>query len=500
MGGYLIAGIRTWLENKWVRAVAPYLAATIFVLLADWFSQAIFDLAHVRRVSMVYLCAVLFTAMNFGARPGLFAALLSFGMFNSFLIDPSNDLSMNSTEQVITLAVFFAVAIATGGLAGRVRDEALRTKARANTNAVLLAASGEMSAIAEEERLRANLVTSIARATDGEAVLVDANHRHAFPPLAAGASHGALIAAALASKPNEVTMPDGWRARAVLLHDIELGVILWRPGASAARAIDDLSAFVNVLVDLAAASIARARLADEHAEAQAQIRAERLQATLLSSMSHDFRTPLSAILTSASGLLEYGDTLSRETRADLYLTIQEEAERLNRFVANLLNMTRIEAGVLDVEQTTFDADEVIRRVVSRAQKAHSDKQIQCADRTGPLIMRGDPMLLEHALLNVVENAMRFTPPEAPVSVACKSRPAAITLQVTDSGPGVAEKDRERIFEKFFRADGDRRQQNVGLGLSIVKGLVEAMGGSVRADARADGASGLCVTIELPAPA
>jgi two-component system sensor histidine kinase KdpD len=206
---------------------------------------------------------------------------------------------------------------------------------------------------------------------------------------------------------------------------------------------------------------------------------------------------LAAILASASTLREFAELGARE-REDLLATIQEEAERLNRFVANLLHMSRLESGALTPDRGALDLAEVVFAVARRLDRGRDAGRIAVTTGDAVLAARADPVLLDHALVNVLENALAYSPAGSPVAVAVRREGAAVLVTVQDEGPGVPAADLPRIFEKFFQS-GPRRAERpgTGLGLSIARGLVEAMGGAVQADNRA-GRSGLVVTLILPA--
>ena len=227
----------------------------------------------------------------------------------------------------------------------------------------------------------------------------------------------------------------------------------------------------------------------------AAVQTERLHASLLSSISHDFRTPLSAIITSASSLRAFGDTFNVDTRADLCATIQEEAERLHRFVAKLLDITRLDADTLHPVQSKFDLVQVAEDV--RVRLSSSAKQIELRMDGDDLIARGDPVLFEHALTNVVENALRFAN-ATPVFLEIKRDGNDIIARVIDHGVGVPAEELEAIFERFYRASTNASPaRGYGLGLSITRGLIEAMGGRVSAQASEEN-SGLTMCIAMPA--
>ena len=234
----------------------------------------------------------------------------------------------------------------------------------------------------------------------------------------------------------------------------------------------------------------------------ARARTEDLRNALLSSISHDLRTPLAAVLASATSLQEFGDKFDAKTRHDLTATIQEEAERLNAFVTNLLNMTRLESGALDPASAAFDLAEVVERVRKRFERLRGKRRIGCQLGEGAAVAMGDPVLFEVALANVLENAIRYSPSDGAISLVSFVRPGArgdeVVVQVTDEGPGVPEVELPSLFDKFYRGAAAKRMPGTGLGLSIVRGVMQGMGGQASASLRTDGPSGLVMSLALPA--
>lgn len=482
------ARARRWLRSEAWRFAAAFLIVGASGLLAEVLSTQF----GVTRLSMLFLGAVVLVALWHGAQPALFAAVLAFLVYNFFLTEPRFTFQFAGVEDILTLIIFLTVALATGILAGRVRDEGIRSRARAASTAALFQASRDMSAMADEDELRASLAERVAATSGGEACVAYAGRRWLAP--AGAAPPGPERIAAGETGPAD----DAWRACVLTVDDADLGLVLWRPRLHARGEADD--ALVRVVADLGAAAIARARLGQQKSEIEALARTEKLRAALLSSISHDFRTPLSSILASVSSLREFGDRFPKETRDDLLSTIEEETERLNRFVVNLLNMTKLEAGALTVQAGPMDLGEIVHAILSRRQGKGGARNLSSTLPDTPLLAAGDPVLFEQALSNVVDNALRYCPPSAEIAIG--ARPAAgeaIVLDIEDRGPGLTAEDAGRIFEKFYRAPATAAAQaGAGLGLSITRGLVESMGGQVEAGRRRDGAPGLRVSLTVPA--
>lgn len=472
--------------------ISKYAAAAGFVALSTLAAELLFRFSASPRTSMVFLASVLFSAYFLGSGPAYLAAGLAFLVYNFYLVEPRFTFLFES-EDLLTLAVFLAVAMLTGNLTGRVRDQAARAEARARTTDVLFRATREFASLSEEEVIRQRLARRLAAAAGGQAFVQDGQRL----AVSEGPAPRLELLAAARAFAVDVSVPhDGWTFHVLGAADLPLGVAAWRPGGDHVLSRDETT-LLEILAEAGAAALARARLAAAKAEAETRARTEDLRNALLSSVSHDLRTPLAAILASASSLEQFGETFAPDVRRDLAATIQEEAERLDVFVANLLNMTRVEAGALIVRPAPFSAAEVIDRTVERRIRSLR-RQARVSTPADLPEALGDPVLFEQALGNVVENAMRHTPPDAPVEVQAWSADGEVVVEVSDAGPGVAPGELPHIFEKFFRGGAGAGRVGTGLGLSITRGLMEGMGGAVAARNHPAPQRGLAVTLRLPA--
>jgi len=489
--------LKTWLPST--RTILNYLAAFVIVALATALAEYIYQLSHLLRLSSLFLAAVLVVAYWLGAGPAYFAAVIAFLGFNFYVLGGRTPFSFASWESILTLGVFFFTAMLTGNLTGRVRDEAQKAQARARATQALFDATRDFSASADESFIHERLAHHLAAAARGSALVHADGATFTAPDDAFAPSENLLRqvqALAGGAWPNGVatSFMDGWTLRPLYADGAALGVAAWRSPAGGQHAADEQT-LLEILADAGAAAVARARLAAAAANAEARARTEELRNALLSSISHDLRTPLAAIMASASSLQEFGDDFDAATRRDLTATIQEESERMNAFVANLLNMTKLEAGALAVQRTRFDIHEIIDRTTRRHGVAH--KRTIVAAAAGPdLEAAGDPVLFEQALGNIVENAVRYSPPGSTVSIACEREGGEAVVRVMDEGPGVPAHDLVRIFDKFYRSPAVNSTTGTGLGLSIARGFMEAMGGGVTAENRAMPARGLLVTLTL----
>jgi two-component system sensor histidine kinase KdpD len=270
-----------------------------------------------------------------------------------------------------------------------------------------------------------------------------------------------------------------------------------RPGALLSP---DQRRLFDALSDQAALAIERINLSEDIDRARLAAETERLRSALLTSISHDLRTPLASILGSASTLNSQRGNLDEAAQEELTGMIQEEAERLNRFIANLLDMTRLESGAIAPNLDFVDLGDVVGSALQRAAGVLAHHQIRVNLAANLPMLKLDPVLFEQVLFNLLDNAAKYTPPDSTVELRAARYGNQVRLEVADEGDGIPSADLERIFDKFYRVQAsDRKRAGTGLGLAICRGFVEAMGGSIRAANRTD-RRGALLSIMLPVPA
>ncbi len=465
-------------------------------------------------LSMIFLAAVLGCAVTVGQWPAIAAAILSFLAYNFFFIPPVFSFSIATPYEFFALMIFLLVGVVTGGLAGRVRDQSNAARARVRTMQSLYDISRKLSATVSIEDVLWVVVRQAAAAIKGQVVMLlragegaesgELAIKAAFPPEDT-LQPSEWAAARWAFGRTEVA---GWRTGTLpnafyQFHPIRtssgtIGVIGISPAdRGKPLSAEDERAFA-ALIDQGALAIERALLVIEARRGEALAERERLQATLLSSISHDLRTPLSSILGSVTSLREYGGRMAQADRDDLVVTIEEEARRLTRFVANLLDMTRVESGTLALRRDWIEMSDVIPAAVKRAQKSFPSRAVETRVAAGELPVQGDPVLFEQVLFNLLDNADKYAEPGTPTVVAAQAKAGRVLVTVEDQGRGIPPADLDRVFEKFTRlGTGDGRPAGTGLGLAIAKGVVQAMGGTIRAESPARAGHGTLITIDLP---
>jgi two-component system, OmpR family, sensor histidine kinase KdpD len=256
---------------------------------------------------------------------------------------------------------------------------------------------------------------------------------------------------------------------------------------------------LDALADQAAVAIERVALAGTLAEARLSAETERLRAALLTSISHDLRTPLATILGTVTSLRNYADKYDASDRAELLATLESEAERMNRFVGNLLDMTRLESGAIELRLDLADVGEIVGAALARAGGIVAEHRVEVSIDPELPMLQLDPILFEQVLFNLLDNAAKYAPPGSCIEVRARREGDVVAVEVADQGPGILPDDLERVFDKFYRVQAqDRRRAGTGLGLAICRGFIEAQGGHIAAQNRRDG-SGAVLTIRLPVP-
>ena len=490
----------------------PYLGSTTLVGLAVMFGEAIGGNATMPNLSLVFLAAVVGAAVAFGRWPAIVASALSFVSYNYFFIEPIYTLTVAQPHELLALFVFLAVSVLVSTLAGRVRDQARIASDRMRATRRLYDFSRRISGIASLDEVAEAAASDMHGALARNVVILleqdgDIALTGMWPPVDE-LDAASMAAARWAHEHDEPagaktqTLPTApWLFVPLKTPRARVGVIGISAAADGVPLDPEARSLFDTLAEQTAAALERAALSREMGTVKAAAETERVRNTLLASISHDFRTPLASILGASTTLIAFGDRMANATRADMLAQIKEEAEHLDRMVRDLLAITRVEAGGLELRRDWLDPRETADRVVIAARRRAPGRIIEVTG-TAPLV-EADATLIEQALSNIVENALRHGGPEARVVVAVRGTEGRVLIQVTDDGAGIAAEALPHVFEKFASAGApDRRDggESTGLGLAIAKGIVEAHGGTIEAESPVDGSSGARFTIALPRPA
>lgn len=491
---------------QWALAVGVPLAS---VGVTTALGLGLSALVALQNLSMLFLAAVLLSAVLAGRFSALLAAMLSFVAYNIVFIEPTGRLTVARPEELLSLAIFVAVALAAGQLAARLRLSMDRSRLQARQAQALLDFARKLSGAFGQEQVLDAMASHFSGALGRPiAILVPDESGElelgALWPPDQELDPTAMTAARWAADKRE---PAGFQT--ATLPQVPY---LFTPARSGHRVLcvvglrlnhedglptDQDQRTIAALLEQSAIALDRARLTRENNRASVAREGQKVQAALLSSLSHDLRTPLASITGATSSLRQLGDRMSPETRKDLLASIEEEAGRLNRFVTNLFEITRIESGMVRAKSVTTDVSATIKAAVDRATRLHPtlDVDISLANPMPRAV--ADPALLEQVVFNLLDNAAKYAG-GAPVSLYARGEGDEVSIAVTDQGKGIPAEDLDRIFEKFYRrGKGDGRPAGTGLGLAIANGLVLAMGGSIRAESPAMRRRGTRFVLRLP---
>ncbi|MFW9485891.1 DUF4118 domain-containing protein [Xanthomonas euvesicatoria pv. euvesicatoria] len=486
---------RQWLQryDMAFAAIAAAGAVGVAWLLQRW--------TDIDDLSMVFIVAVVLVASRTRMAAAVVAALLSFVAYNFFFIEPRFTLQISARQGVVTVCMFLIAALVAGRLASRLRSQVLALRA-ANAHANALQALGrQLSTAADLGQVLEAGRRALTTALDAD-VWLRLEQRESDAP----ASFGALDRSAAdwtqrhgqpAGRFTDTLAGAQWWCLPVRHERGTLGVAalrfrqtLQRPGLEQRRLAEAM------VEDIGQAAL-RTRLVADLEGARVSGETERLRSALLSSVSHDLRSPLASMIGSASSLASYGDAMDAHDRHSLLDTIQLEGERLDRYIQNLLDMTRLGHTGLTLNRDWIGVDELIGSATRRLQRYQPEVRLQLDLAADLPAIWVHPALVEQAIFNVLENAAKFSPAGVPVTVHAQLRAGALQIDIGDQGPGIPEDERARIFDMFYSVErGDRGRNGTGLGLAICQGMIGAHGGSVEALAGAHG-HGTTIRITLP---
>lgn len=442
--------------------------------------------------ALVYVLGVTVIGAIAGLRGGLFAAIAAALIYNFFLVDPVLQFTANSADELVPLIAFNVSAVVSGLLAGRLNDRArIAERAQARLN-VLLVVSDRLQKVV--------LLPDLVKAMNGKEIrpwlgrleLYDGRGRPLGMP-AADAQWIDLAASGLdwlsfRSEPHKATRyrleQSGSTLAVAIFGDPE--------DASDSRLID-----MDAIVALLTMTLERCLLLQQLSQTEAVRRSEELKTALLSSLSHDMRTPLSAISASASSLLSLSGDLDPAVRIRLLQTIQEQAARLDRYTANLLDLGRLQAGIDPAQLVDVDVVEILGSVLHSVRTATNGHVFNKQFDTPGALVRANAVMVEQIFRNLIENAVRYSPDGSVIALKLSTTGTTVRLEIIDQGCGVPKDEIPYLFDRFYRSSRTKNQEGQGLGLSIAKGFAELFGGSISIDSPHAAGIGTHVLVRLP---
>ncbi len=473
-----------WINFLWTFGAVALTTGVLFTFHSVLSSQVI---------ALLYLLPVMLAAMRWGLLPALAASLLSFFAFNFFFLFPTFTFAVGNTDELLALMIFLIVAVIISRAVTSANMHAIQAEAREREATTLYA----LSRVLEEQTGLEDTLASVTRMITevfgftGCEILVSSDDQafHSRARFLSGPAAGEGFPAGT----REVDIPLAARQMNVGILRLYLRETDPPPDSSILRLLTTFAAQAGLYIE-------RAKLSREASRAQLLEESDRLKSALLSSVSHDLRTPLAAIKASATVLLQEDAALDATTRTDLLSAINEETDRLNHLVGDLLDQSRIEAGALRLKRDWCDMDELIRAVVRRLASPLAVFPVRMQLPADLPLILADYVQVDRVISNLLDNAIRFAPPGTAIEIAARTGEGELTVTVTNQGPAIPARLHPNLFDKFYRISEDRSpKMGTGLGLSICKGIVEAHGGRIWVESPVTGDSGTRFAFTLPLP-
>ncbi|OSJ08536.1 two-component sensor histidine kinase [Bradyrhizobium canariense] len=489
----------------------PYLKALGITALGLAAAVAIKPYFGIENVDLMFLTAVVTVAVRYGLWPSLLASVAASLAYNFFFLPPVYTFTITDPTNVAAFFFFMLIAFVVSNVAGRVRTQADAAIGRIRTTEQLYAFSRKLAGTGTLDDVLWATAYQIALMLKVRVVLLLPDEglltvNSGYPP--EDDLDQADLAAANWAWSNDRpagrgsdTLPGAKRLFLPMRTGRgPIGVIGIDNDRTGPLLTPDQRRLLDALVDQGALAIERVLLVEDVDRVKRSVESERLRSALLTSISHDLKTPLASVLGAASTMRDFASALSDTEKRDLLATVIDESERLNRFIANLLDMTKLESGAIVPNAALHDLGEIVGSALRRAAKILTAQKVELESAADLPMLQLDAVLFEQVLFNLLDNAAKYSPPHATVSIRSRRDGDHVVLQITDEGEGIPSEELESVFDKFYRArKGDHVRPGTGLGLAISRGFVEAMRGTISAANRSD-RSGAVLTIRLPIPA
>ena len=486
-------------------SIRPYAWSTGLIILTTFLGEIIKKHLEPTNLVMFYLLVVVIVAVRWGKGPSIMTSILGVLAFDFFLVPPYLTFNVASIHYIFTFIGLLIVGLVISTLASRMRARTIEARLRETQTAALYRLSSDLATADTPESALLAIRRNVGGILGGDVAVYLPSGSEVHPvsmdvdfPLGDGERKRAQRAFESGETARSAA---GRKASRNILHAPfttpggilgVLGIALREPGRNLTR---DEERLFNALVSQAAVAVQRAKLAEEARQIDMMRQTEKLHTALLSSISHDLRTPLASITGTLTTLLDQGRELDVSGQRELLRTAREESDRLNRLVGNLLDMTRMEAGELRISKRPCDLRDVIGASLEQLRETIGNRTIRISIPPDFPEVPADLSFIMKAFANLIDNALKFSRAESPIDITARVSDGDAIVEIRDGGIGIPAGDLERIFEKFYRAERPRRIAGIGLGLSICRGIIEAHGGTIRA--RNNDGAGATMTITLP---
>ena len=503
-----MAGARSLRRSLHAATFGDYLAACALVAATSVLCEQVRPYLSPINMVMAYLLAVVLAAVRLGLKPAILAASLGVLAFDFFFVPPRFSLRTSDTEYLITFLALFTVGVVISSLVARGREGAEALRLREQHTASLYHLSRDLAGAVDRQAVLAAVVKNVEGSLNARlALYLPENDR-----IEVAASSRGL---AISSGDREVALwcyrsrrlagrgTDSYNSSPLLFIPLKalaqtLGVLCLKLEGPDEPETDEIRRLLDAYATQISMALERVRLSRQAQQAQIHQARESLERALLNSVSHDLRTPLATITGVLSAVLGEGEGLDPAKTRELLETAAGEAGRLNRFVGNLLDMTRLEAGAVKLRLEPCDVQDLVGCALAPMEKQLAGRRVELRVPPDLPLVTLDLVLMIQVLVNLLENAAKYSAPDSSIEIFASLCGSGLSLVVADRGPGVPEAELGRLFDKFYRTPVPEGVGGTGLGLSICKGIVEAHGGKIAATNRAGG--GLEVTVTVPCQA
>jgi two-component system sensor histidine kinase KdpD len=485
-----------------------YIWAIVVTLSSALLAHLMFGKFELANLIMFFLLGVVFIATRFGRGPSILASFLGVAIFDFFFVRPYLSFSVSDSQYLVTFVAMLTVGIVISNLTANVRSQAKVAAHRERRATVLYAMSKDLATSQNEDEIVRTAVRHLNSEFGSRNVILfpDPNGLIVYPkdPSMRESLHAADLSVAQWVLDNNEIAGQGTHTLAgaeatyfpLSNGESVVGVLVLLPVNLRRIFLPEQQKLLDTFLQQIAQAITRVRLAEQARKTHLDMEAERLRNSLLSSISHDLRTPLATIVGSASTLVEEDDTLEAEDKLELSRAIYDEAQRMSSLVNNILDMARLDAGVIELNKQWYPLEEIIGTVLTRLQKRLADRLVTVKLPPGIPMIYVDAVMIEQVLINLLENILRYTPDGSPVEIMAEASSFAVEISVADQGPGIPKGIENKLFEKFYRVRHEAAQSGVGLGLAICRAIIEAHGGSIQAQNRPTGGAVFSFMIPL----
>ncbi len=488
--------------------IIPYLASSLMVVFMTLVISFVSSFLGLVNISLLYLLPVLISAARWGTLPAVVTAVMGTITFDLFFVPPIYSFTVEDLRYLISFAIFMLVGLITGSLSVRLKKQVNYSQQRENSVSALYALSRDIAAVDKVDAVLESIASNVAGTLEGQVILLLPNEKATLTLQKDSGLNNFLNESELAvanwvfERGQKAGMGTENLGAAVALYlplsteQGTLGVLGIRFNEIEAQLDPERIPLLEAFAGLAAMAINRSKLAEQARESSALVESERLRTALFNSLSHDLRTPLASIIGAVTGLLEDQNVVySPEVRNELLQTILQGAKRMNRFVSNLLDMARLESGMLKLNREWCDLQDIIGVAINRLGESLTRRPLDIDIQDDLPLVQADCLLIEQVFINLLDNALKYSEADSKIVVSIRQQGKQLEIAVANRGQGIPETDLSKVFDKFYRLNSPLQVSGTGLGLAICKGLIEAHCGNIWAENNKLG--GVTITFTLP---